>query len=360
MGQFAFMLHPLDLSYVIHQYPVTRYIPEGILKWVLKHAPPLKLSHITGIESELGSAEGHFIACLLTSRQILELPEELVMQKIIDAGRLAEKQGAKIIGLGAFTAVVGGAGEQLADRLDIAVTTGNSYTVATALEGTRQAVDFMDYDLLETDMAIVGATGSIGQVCAEIMAREVQELTLIARNETRLKALRDRILTSTGLSARISTDVESGVRRSDVVIAVSSAAEAIIHPDFLKPGAIVCDVARPRDVSKRVSDSRDDVLVIEGGVVGVPGEVDFGLDFGVPPGTCMACMAETMVLAMEERYENFTTGRDLTVEQVDEINRLAKKHGFKLAAFRAFESALTEKDLKDIKRKASKRRKQQF
>ena len=122
----------------------------------------------------------------------------------------------------------------------------------------------------------------------------------------------------------------------------------------------MCDVARPRDVSKRVSDSRDDVLVIEGGVVGVPGEVDFGLDFGVPPGTCMACMAETMVLAMEERYENFTTGRDLTVEQVDEINRLAKKHGFELAAFRAFESALTEKDLQEIKRKASKRRKHQF
>ena len=45
------------------------------------------------------------------------------------------------------------------------------------------------------------------------------------------------------------------------------AAYAIIEAEDLKPGAVVCDVARPRDVSKEVAQKRNDVLIIEGGVV---------------------------------------------------------------------------------------------
>jgi fatty aldehyde-generating acyl-ACP reductase len=41
--------------------------------------------------------------------------------------------------LGAFTAVVGDAGITIAKNLNIPVTTGNSYTVATAIEGTKKA-----------------------------------------------------------------------------------------------------------------------------------------------------------------------------------------------------------------------------
>lgn len=70
----------------------------------------------------------------------------------------------------------------------------------------------------------------------------------------------------------------------------------MIEPEHIKPGAVVCDVARPRDVSWRVHQQRDDVLVIEGGMVEVPCLVDFGFDFGFPPGKAFACMAETMAL----------------------------------------------------------------
>ncbi|HRF93732.1 MAG TPA: hypothetical protein PLZ51_00995, partial [Aggregatilineales bacterium] len=83
-----------------------------------------------------------------------------------------------------------------------------------------------------------------------------------------------------------------------------SAVHAVIEPRHLKPGAVVCDVARPRDVSRLVADQRDDVLVIEGGMVEVPGDVDFHFDFGFPEGKAYACMAETMALALEGRYED--------------------------------------------------------
>ena len=64
---------------------------------------------------------------------MVEMPEAYVL-KIIKAGKVAEKLGAKIVGLGAFTSIVGDAGVTVANNLNIAVTTGNSYTVATALE----------------------------------------------------------------------------------------------------------------------------------------------------------------------------------------------------------------------------------
>ena len=99
---------------------------------------------------------------------------------------------------------------------------------------------------------------------------------------------------------RVAADLKQALNKADVVLTVTGSATPIIEPEDLKPGAVVCDVARPRDVSQQVAQARPDVLVIEGGVVQVPGLVNFGFDFGFPPGTSFACMAETMILALED------------------------------------------------------------
>jgi predicted amino acid dehydrogenase len=147
----------------------------------------------------------------------------------------------------------------------------------------------------------------------------------------------------------IATTDFTKLRGADVVVTVTSADTAIIFPEHLKPGSIVCDVSRPRDVSLRVAQDRPDVLVIEGGVVEVPGPVDFGFDFGFPPKCAYACMSETMLLALENRKESFTIGKDVTVDQVVEMERLAKKHGFKLAGFRSFERAVTQETIDRVR-----------
>ena len=97
------------------------------------------------------------------------------------------------------------------------------------------------------------------------------------------------------------------------------------------------------------SEKRKDVLVIEGGVVEVPGDVDFHFNFGFPPRLSYACMAETMILALEEKYEDYSIGKELSLEKVIEISQLAKKHGFKLAGFRSFERVIGDEYFKAIK-----------
>jgi hypothetical protein len=101
-----------------------------------------------------------------------------------------------------------------------------------------------------------------------------------------------------------------------------------------------------------VAQRRDDVLVIEGGVVDVPGRVDFGFNFGFPPGQAYACMAETMVLAMEGRYESYSLGRELSLARVAEISDLADRHGFRLSGFRSFERMVSEQEIAEIRRRA--------
>lgn len=355
MEKFAFIVHPLTAKDFSRKFPVAKNWSDGFVEGIMKYIPPFKVSNITGIESPKAAAQGWFVGCPLTSRQMVEMPEAYVINKIIKAGKVAEKLGAKVVGLGAFTSIVGDAGITIAQNLKIAVTTGNSYTVATALEGVRQAAKVMGKSMDRTNVVILGATGSIGAACAQILAREVRYLTLVARNEAKLERIAEQILKSTGLAVRITANTKATLRAADIVIAVTSAVDSIIEPEDLKPGAIVCDVARPRNVSRRVAEMRKDVLVIEGGVVEIPGDVNFGLNFGFPPKTAYACMAETMILALEKRYEHFTLGRDLTVKQVETIDQLAKKHGFKLAGFRSFERALTVEEITLIKLNATAR-----
>ena len=115
---------------------------------------------------------------------------------------------------------------------------------------------------------------------------------------------------------------------AQMVISATNAVRPIIEPAHLGEGAIVCDVALPPDVSPRVSRERPDVKLIAGGIVDVPQGVDFGFDFGLPSGKTYACMAETMVLALEGRYENYSLGKWIRPTQTHEIAQLAKRHGF--------------------------------
>lgn len=354
MGEFAFILHPVSgAKDAARKYPLLSLLPESALEWLLKRMSPKPVSEITGVRSLTGAeAHGWFVGCPLTPRQFLELPTDFVLGKIIRAAQVAQELGARVVGLGAMTSVVADAGVTIARNVEIAVTTGNSYTVWTAIEGAKQAAQLMGTDPAQAHVAVMGATGSIGQVCVRIMAEQAPLVTLIGRNQPRLAEL----AASVDGRAEITytTDPAAGLRDADIVITVTSAVDTVVPGEALKPGAVVCDVARPRDVSRAVVRTRPDVLVIEGGAVEVPGDVDFHFDFGFPPRTAYACMAETMILALEERYESYSLGRELSVEKVNEISALASKHGFGLAGFRSFERQVTQEYIESVRKAAGR------
>jgi fatty aldehyde-generating acyl-ACP reductase len=335
LTRFAFVVHPISTRDVARKYPIARFAPDWLVEQIIKRKKPVLISKIEGIKSKTGAeTEGWFIGCPLTPKQMMTEPQEFVYKRIIECTELAKELGADIIGLGAFTSVVGDGGVTVAKSSPIAVTTGNSYTVATAIQGTLKACEMLDIDTSRATLAVVGATGSIGKTCAVVLGRRFAKTYVIGRDMAKTRAIADTV--ENGIA---STDINV-IREADAIVTVTSSDVEVIQPEHLKPGCVVCDVARPRDVSARVGKERPDVLVIEGGVISVPGDVNFNFSFGFPAKTAYACMSETMMLALEGRAENYTLGKDVSVEQVEETIRLAAKHGFELADFRAFEKAV--------------------
>lgn len=351
MDNFAFIIHPIDPKRdVQRKFPLLgKVLPVPAINFFSRFFPPVYISHITGVRSQATGKEieGWFVACPLTPQRMMTLPPNTVYRKIIATAKFAQKLGARLVGLGAYTSVVGDAGLTISRSVDCPVTTGDSYTVAVAVEAVKQAAERMAINRSQATAAIVGATGTIGAVAAELLAQAVPHIILIGRQVARLAQVKARC-EAAGAQVQITFDLNA-LRTADLVLTVTSALEAIIQPKHLKSGAVVCDVARPRDVSTTVAAQRQDVLVIEGGMVEVPGDVDFHFDFGFPPRMAYACMAETMALALDGRYESYTLGKDITVEQVTVIEHMARRHGFKLGGFRSFERAVTDEQIERIK-----------
>ncbi|MBP8165279.1 MAG: hypothetical protein KAX86_07530, partial [Anaerolineales bacterium] len=235
--------------------------------------------------------------------------------------------------------------------LDIPVTTGDSFTIAMAVQAIREAARVMEIKIEDATVAVVGATGAIGRVCAELIAGQAARTLLVARDEKKLEALRDRIKVQARSELVISTKMDV-LKDAQLILTVTSSIHDVIHPQHLQPGSVVCDVARPRDVSAMVASVRDDILVIDGGMVDVPGPVNFHFNFGFPEGKVYACMAETIALALEGRFEDYTVGRDITIERVRDITAIAERHGFRMSGFRSFEREVTEQQIETVLRNA--------
>ena len=130
-----------------------------------------------------------------------------------------------------------------------------------------------------------------------------------------------------------------------IITATSAVRQRVLDITYCKPGTVICDVGRPQNVSKEEADLRPDVLVVESGVLTFPGDLKLGYDMQLPPGTVYACLAETATLAMEKRYEDFSIGRDIPLEMVEEIHQLSRRHNFQLAGLRSFDQSVHKDEL---------------
>ena len=351
VDRFAFVIHPLSTEDIFH-HPLPkrlRFLPKRLIEWVSAYVWPLYLSRITGIRSPATGkeVEGILITLGATPRELMRRRPGFTYRRLILASRIAQRKGARIMGLGAFTKVVGDAGVTVAGKSDIAITTGNSLTAMAALETAKQALLKMGGRIDRGRAVIIGATGSIGTVCSRSLAQANFELVLVAPRPEKLLLLKRTIEAETpGAQVTIATDSGPHLAGADLVVTTTTAMGGkVLDVLKLKPGCVVCDVARPPDVQEKDARLRPDVLVVESGRVLLPGQPDFGFDIGLPPGVAYACLAETALLAMEGRFENFTLGRNIEVERVKEISRLFKKHGLQLEDLHSFGRPVSDEEI---------------
>jgi hypothetical protein len=173
------------------------------------------------------------------------------------------------------------------------------------------------------------------------------EVVIAGRDMKKLNELRDSILLDTpDAKVTASTDYDSLLGDMDMIVtSTSGAGKKILDITKVKPGCVITDVARPLDLPPEEVAKRPDVLVIESGEIELPTPVKGLKSIGLPKNVIYACLAETIVLALEGRFEVFTIGRDTEWEKVKEIYKLGIKHGMKLAAISGVKGVYTDEDI---------------
>ncbi|MCC6133530.1 MAG: dehydrogenase [Acidobacteria bacterium] len=356
--RFAFVIHPLSQEYLRKGLPIPKATPKFLMDGVetlAAHMPPMVYCKMENIVSPAGAeAEGWLITVGGTPKQMLSHSPEFTYRRLLAAAEMAEKMGAQIMGLGAFTKVVGDAGVTVARRARIPITTGNSYSASGALWAAADAMRRMG--LVEIDKKtgkvaaktmVIGATGAIGSVSARLLAMAFDEVYLAGRSLDKLEPLRKSILKDTPGAKVFTTDSYDDLlgEMDMIVTSTSGAGKKVLDIMKVKPGCVITDVARPLDLPPSEVVKRPDVLVIESGEIELPTPVKGLRHIGLPPNVIYACLAETIVLALEGRFEVFTIGRDTEWEKVKEIYKLGRKHGMKLAAISGVNGVHTDKDI---------------
>lgn len=340
MNKFGFISHTIELSDLRDYAPALLKKPPAQCKKTLRSLPAKVITRITDVRSAAGAkVEGAVATTWLLPEQYLEMPNNMVLKKILDAARLLQKEGATIIGLGGFNSIVpAGAGRIVARNIRVGVTNGNSFTIISAIDAVDRALAHFSRPKEQVDLVIVGASGSIGSVITEIVAQQpYKKITICGRNRARLEGKAKKIQEHYQRAVHISTDTRKSVGSGDVVISATSTPERILSPHDFKSGAIVCDVAVPHDVSENTALVRDDVIVFEGGLVQMPDRYklnpDISRSLSLPRSVAFACFAETALLSMEGIKEDFSLD-GIKINNVMYMQQLAQKHGLKPAPFK--------------------------
>src|SRR3989441_3953366 len=186
----------------------------------------------------------------------------------------------------------------------VAATIGAGHAIGLALADAR--------------VAIVGARGSVGTLCARLVARErPRGLVLVGNPATGIAGLARlrRALAHDADRVAITTDL-SPLADCDVVITATAGARAVLDDAPLAPGTIVCDVAQPPDASARLR-ARPDLTIIDGGHVALP---DPRVRFGAGN-----FRQETILLALEGDGRDWGVGDDVLLSEVDAILSLERE-----------------------------------
>lgn len=315
-----------------------------------------------------GTSYGEFYALPRSARELLDMASRDAVTLVQDAVTEAVAAGAQVVGLGAYTSIVTRNAEAL-DDVGVPVTTGNAYTAAAAVDGVHEAARRRDLSLGGTTCAVLGAAGSIGRAATLLLAEDVGRLILVGNPAHRdrslrllaevaaavIEHLRQQPSPATGsrLACRanelmylpveeavavldregrlqVTVDGSAAVAAAAVVVAATSTPDQLITADGPRPGAIICDVSQPPNVRPDVRVLRPDLLVVEGGLVRLPGGRDLGIDLGVPSGVTYACAAETMILAHRLADPVVSKGGRLNVELVRTLRAAGPRLGFGL------------------------------
>lgn len=351
------IFHPPSMNIldeaVLEFFPFVKKIYEKIplvkKKEMLLKIPSFKYFYIPDIISAVGKRVGLYGFMLpMLPEQMVTGKKEMVIKKILNLIDKAQKLGVRIITLGSFSSVVTDQGRDLEKHTSIAITSGNSYTSSLCINAIFNLCKKLEIDLKDISIGVIGATGDIGSICAKIFSREVGRLVLCSRTIKEHDKTVLEIRNNSVAKVVVCDDPKKAVADVDIIICATSAFTTLFCSEDIPSGCIVCDLSMPPNVAKNILSDRNDVIAFEGGRAKMPGFHDINNRVWknlFPYNSIYGCLAESLILALEGRYENYSIGRGaLSEKKVAEIYDLGKKYGFDVADFSCFGYFYKEED----------------
>jgi predicted amino acid dehydrogenase len=360
VNRFAYLVHPLSqkhLQKIKAIEMIASLVPQSMyaVEKLMAYSPSFVYSKVKGIKSPTGvEAEGWLISIGETSDEMEKHPPEFTTKKIMKAAEKAKKLGAQVMGIAMLPKGMHGTSLEVGKHAALPITTGNSYTASTALWATADAVRLMGLSKLKNGKTlkakamVIGATGDVGAICSRLLAIAFEEVYIVSRNMAKLLSLQEVLQKQRpGIKLQVSTRAERFIDDMDVVVIASS--NASIDIMRVKSGCVITDITRPMIFSQKDVAKRQDILIITGGEIELPGEALEMKDIGLPHGVVYAGLAETIILTLEGRFEDFTKGSNTEWEKVKEIYKLGIKHGMKLSSISGVDGPLSEEDISRVK-----------
>jgi fatty aldehyde-generating acyl-ACP reductase len=256
------------------------------------------------------------------------------IRKVIQAASCAEKSGPAITTLGGFTSIVHEGNFDSFSRNGTKFTTGNTLTAAYIVKGVEVAAPQCNINLADSKLLVLGATGDIGMACVNYFKNKVKQLLLCARNPQRLEKFAQS-LSKENVKATHSVSLDKLLPEADVIICVASA--IALNFSGSKKNVLICDAGYPKNLDKQINDNPY-VHLFHGGM----GQVTMGFSFNPDysnsiyhypaPGIAHGCILEAMVLAFENKIENYSAGKgNITNDKIEEIYEWGLKHGITVA-----------------------------
>ncbi|OJI06227.1 hypothetical protein BK004_04520 [bacterium CG10_46_32] len=317
---FAFIVHPRSRKELVRSFPPFWFVPNFLLYLF----SPRIIGDIV-LTHERRPLRGALVGIVNVPAQFLKRDEK-IKKKILSAIRLAQNYGANIVGLGSLSSPAVSGGLDIQAESLIAITNGNALTAAVVIQDVQSIAGMLQKKNKKANVAIIGATGSIGQAVSHAIAGHVDSLSIIARKKESLDVLADTLRShSPGLMLTVSTTV-ADAETANIIVVATSHHETVLHSAGVVEGTVVYDITQPSNLKKSDWIRRDDVLVMQGGLVHFPG-LQVSKITGLDDEESFACLAETALLSLAQRTsEDFSVGH-VTAENIKKIEKLAKQHG---------------------------------
>jgi fatty aldehyde-generating acyl-ACP reductase len=256
----------------------------------------------------------------LTPEMIL-YNQNLAMEMTVKACKQAQQWGADIVGLGLMLGKIGRRGLDVKGHIDTALTNGDSYLVFHGVQVVEKLLDFFGWQPETTKIAVYGFPSTVGTYLTEFLLSQGISVVLITKQTPYIQKLIKKISCRHAAPVKLVSNFSQAQEETRIILTAGSAVQMINLAEIDDP-LIVIDVSFPRNVFGE----SDKILVIDANAIPLPR--DRLSVSGYVPDRVPTCLAELILLSFEGKKEDFSLGRTLSLERINEIGGLAKRHGF--------------------------------